>query len=694
MPPARRLRRRTRATARCRPAGPRPPRPRPRPRPAPAAGPRHCRPRRRRVRPPPRSPGHLPRSGAAPTPAGPGRRFCHQSPEVRARRGVFDSDGKLSRAASRRCAAEERGVPTEPNDTELGRVAGAVPRRARRAVGRRASRRGRTQHFAPEQIVSSDHLRAVVGEGEEDLAASTDAFALLEQIVAHRLRRRLTTVVDTLGLDPERRAAWLDARPPARLSRRVRRLRDHRGRVPGPQPRRRQVGPRPCPRRGRCAQLAQQRDALDAEGFDIVLEPAVVRTAPRSVAAATARRAPSRPRHRSGCGSGCRSRCTRGRAARPRSRTRLRGDRRRGRGGRLLEHLGDGPLPPDPDVRTGVAGHARELHDARVPRRRHRTGAARHARHRHHLPQRRPPREDRRDARRALAAAGRCAGSGSAGTRKSTRAYGWPFPPVDERYALLEDALQCLPLLWGKGTPAFEGRALDVPGSLCYPRPLQEHVPILVGGNGERRTLRLAAQYADACNIIGEADVVRRKVAVLHAHCDDVGRDRAAVEVTQLSTTLVGRDAARGRDARRAAAAAAPRRRAVRDERERRHRRRPDRPVPRPGRCRRADGDRQPPRPAALAGRRSGPGGPVRPGHRRVRLKELPGPRGMGSVCDRLRYIVSYRDRPRYGIYDRSKPNEQGPTQVRSDQDHDLRLGRRTRVGRRRRAPENARTHA
>jgi alkanesulfonate monooxygenase SsuD/methylene tetrahydromethanopterin reductase-like flavin-dependent oxidoreductase (luciferase family) len=72
---------------------------------------------------------------------------------------------------------------------------------------------------------------------------------------------------------------------------------------------------------------------------------------------------------------------------------------------------------------------------------------------------------------------------------------------------------------------------------------LQPHVPILVGGNGERRTLRLAAQYADACNVIGEAEVVRRKVAVLHAHCDDFGRDHAAVEVTQLSTTLTGRDA-------------------------------------------------------------------------------------------------------------------------------------------------------
>jgi F420-dependent oxidoreductase-like protein len=124
------------------------------------------------------------------------------------------------------------------------------------------------------------------------------------------------------------------------------------------------------------------------------------------------------------------------------------------------------------------------------------------------------------------------------------RAYGWTFPSVDDRYALLEDALQCLPLLWGKGTPSFEGRVLRIPEALCYPRPLQEHVPVLVGGNGERRTLRLAARYADACNIIGELDVVDRKVSALWAHCEALGRDPADVEVTQLSTTLVGRTGA------------------------------------------------------------------------------------------------------------------------------------------------------
>ncbi len=79
---------------------------------------------------------------------------------------------------------------------------------------------------------------------------------------------------------------------------------------------------------------------------------------------------------------------------------------------------------------------------------------------------------------------------------------------------------------------------------MCYPRPLQAHVPILVGGNGEQRTLKLAAQYADACNLIGDVDTVTRKVRALHAHCDALGRAHEQVDITHLSTTLVGRDSA------------------------------------------------------------------------------------------------------------------------------------------------------
>ena len=132
-------------------------------------------------------------------------------------------------------------------------------------------------------------------------------------------------------------------------------------------------------------------------------------------------------------------------------------------------------------------------------------------------------------------------GLGAAWFEKEHLAYGWEFPTVGDRYALLEDALQALPLIWGPGSPSFEGRVVTLPEAMCYPRPLQDPVPILVGGSGERRTLRRVARYADACNLFGEPDVVSHKVGVLHDHCRDADRDPAEIAVTQLSTAMVGR---------------------------------------------------------------------------------------------------------------------------------------------------------
>ena len=94
--------------------------------------------------------------------------------------------------------------------------------------------------------------------------------------------------------------------------------------------------------------------------------------------------------------------------------------------------------------------------------------------------------------------------------------------------------------MWGPGAPAFSGRVLSTPEAICYPRPLQERVPLLVGGSGEQRTLALVARYADACNLFGEAATVRHKLSVLHSHCAAAGRDPAAIRVTQLSSVLVG----------------------------------------------------------------------------------------------------------------------------------------------------------
>jgi alkanesulfonate monooxygenase SsuD/methylene tetrahydromethanopterin reductase-like flavin-dependent oxidoreductase (luciferase family) len=126
-------------------------------------------------------------------------------------------------------------------------------------------------------------------------------------------------------------------------------------------------------------------------------------------------------------------------------------------------------------------------------------------------------------------------GVGLAWFEAEHKAYGWPFPPVSERYAVLEDALQLLPVLWGPGNKPFHGKVLDIPDTTCYPRPLQEHLPVLVGGSG-RRTLRLAGRYADAGNVFGDVAAVRERAEYLRQVSS------RPVELTHLSTTLVGKD--------------------------------------------------------------------------------------------------------------------------------------------------------
>ena len=123
-------------------------------------------------------------------------------------------------------------------------------------------------------------------------------------------------------------------------------------------------------------------------------------------------------------------------------------------------------------------------------------------------------------------------GLGSAWSEREHRLYGWDFRPRRERYALL-------PLMWGPGAPRFEGRTGTIDEAICYPRPLQERIPILVGGSGERRTLRLVARHADACNLFGDPDTIRHKLAVLHEHCAAERRDPATIAVTHLAQARV-----------------------------------------------------------------------------------------------------------------------------------------------------------
>jgi alkanesulfonate monooxygenase SsuD/methylene tetrahydromethanopterin reductase-like flavin-dependent oxidoreductase (luciferase family) len=120
-------------------------------------------------------------------------------------------------------------------------------------------------------------------------------------------------------------------------------------------------------------------------------------------------------------------------------------------------------------------------------------------------------------------------------------AFGLPFPPASTRLDQLEAAIETLRALWQPGTKAYHGTRVSLPETTCYPRPVS-HVPIFVGGSGERRTLRIAARLADGCNLPAALDVLDRKLAVLREHCREAGRDPEQVQVTVLDLPVIGED--------------------------------------------------------------------------------------------------------------------------------------------------------
>src|SRR6202167_3381053 len=126
-------------------------------------------------------------------------------------------------------------------------------------------------------------------------------------------------------------------------------------------------------------------------------------------------------------------------------------------------------------------------------------------------------------------------GIGAAWYEREHRGLGVPFPPVAERFERLEEALQICLQMWSEDNGPYEGRHYHLAETICVPGPISSPRPrVLIGGSGERKTLRLVAVYADACNIFGDAPVIAHKLEVLHRHCDDVGRDPAQIEVTAL----------------------------------------------------------------------------------------------------------------------------------------------------------------
>ncbi|GAA3552297.1 hypothetical protein GCM10022235_20110 [Kribbella ginsengisoli] len=375
----------------------------------------------------------------------------------------------------------------------------------------------------------------MVGAGEDDLAASADAFALLEEVVRQRVGRGLTTVIDTLGLDRERRLNWLAmARErgiacvavgfdtPAEECRR--RNRERAKRIPADV------------LTGQLKAWGAVKKELAGEGYDDVLAPTAVRVVPEAFvgageAAQRQREAPARLRF------GLQLSSYTHKAGRKTT-------------GQWIKDVGAAAEAAGFDA-IYVMDHFRQI------------------------PQVGRAWEDFLESWTTLAYLAACTsrvqlgtlvsgityrnvahlgkivatldvlsggravcGLGLAWFEAEHKAYGWEFPPVGDRYALLEDALQLLPVLWGPGNKPWRGKVLDVPETACYPRPLQDPLPILVGGSGNR-TLRLAARYADAVNVFGPAGKVREKAAYLKANTPP---GKEPPRLTQLSTTLIGQN--------------------------------------------------------------------------------------------------------------------------------------------------------
>jgi alkanesulfonate monooxygenase SsuD/methylene tetrahydromethanopterin reductase-like flavin-dependent oxidoreductase (luciferase family)/predicted kinase len=394
------------------------------------------------------------------------------------------------------------------------------------------------EHYRPDEVVSSDRLRALVGSGEHDLDASADAFALLDQIVAARLRRSLTAVVDTLGLDPARRLSYLGLARNSGMPA-VAMLVDT---DPVECRRRNRARDRPVPAPALDGQLRRMRVAvaeIPGEGWDLVT---------------TARQAQPEASHTPGA--------------------RLAASQQRQRPVRMglvlqLSRFPWGQDPADPAhwlaavaraaAEAGLQGIALMDHLIQIPQ----VGSAWEP-----IPEpwvtlgmlagleptlrlgtlvtpvtfRAPGILAKTVATLDVLSGGRAfCGIGAGWWAREHAGFGLPFPPARARLDELELAIETLRALWQPGTRPYRSDRVWLPETTCYPRPVS-HIPVIVGGSGEKRTLAIAARLGDGCNLPSDIAALDRKLAIFRQYCVAAGRDPAQAEVTVLDIPVIGRD--------------------------------------------------------------------------------------------------------------------------------------------------------
>ena len=130
-------------------------------------------------------------------------------------------------------------------------------------------------------------------------------------------------------------------------------------------------------------------------------------------------------------------------------------------------------------------------------------------------------------------------GIGAGWNVEEATAYGYEFPSLGERFERLEDHLNIARAMFTEERATYEGRHHSVHEAFNNPKPIRGDIPIMIGGSGEKKTLRMVAQYADASNFFGDADRMRHLIGVLEGHCERLDRDPAEITKTRLGTVII-----------------------------------------------------------------------------------------------------------------------------------------------------------